>query len=148
MRNRKQRKSQCLWCATRQVDNEKNIKFLCCPVYAGQYFMQPISVHDIPTVLILQDIFADGHLCNSLCMQLSLVQVPLLYDTSFHNTFRVLKCPRIPPLLHYPYSALLWTCSVSSLRLPAFDEMHERYIGILYHCERLDEPPDCPILPD
>lgn len=26
------------WCATRQVDNEKNIKFLCCPVCAGQYF--------------------------------------------------------------------------------------------------------------
>ena len=26
------------WCATRQVDNEKNIKFLYCPVCAGQSF--------------------------------------------------------------------------------------------------------------
>ena len=26
------------WCATRQVDNEKNINFLYCPVCAGQYF--------------------------------------------------------------------------------------------------------------
>ncbi len=26
------------WCATRQVDNEKNINFLCCPVCAGQYW--------------------------------------------------------------------------------------------------------------
>ena len=137
-----------IWCATRQVDNEKNIKFLCCPVYAGQYFMRPISVLDIPTVLIHQDIFADGLLCNSLCMQLSLVQAPLSYDTSFHNTFRVLVSPRIPPSLRYPCNVLLWTCSVSFLHLPAFDEMHERYIGILYHYERLDEPQDCSLLPD
>ena len=27
-----------IWCATRQVDNEKNIKFLYCPVCAGQSF--------------------------------------------------------------------------------------------------------------
>lgn len=27
-----------MWCATRQVDNEKNINFLYCPVCAGQYF--------------------------------------------------------------------------------------------------------------
>ena len=26
------------WRASRQVDNRKNIKFLCCPVYAGQHF--------------------------------------------------------------------------------------------------------------
>ena len=148
MKNLTKKSVKTLWCATRQVDNEKNIKFLCCPVYAGQYFMRPISVHDIPTVLIHQDIFADGLLCNSLCMQLSLVQVPLSYDTSFHNTFRVLVSPRIPPSLRYPCNVLLWTCFVSFLHLPAFDEMHERYIGILYHYERLDEPQDCSLLPD
>ena len=27
-----------VWCASRQVDNRKNIKFLCCPVCAGQHF--------------------------------------------------------------------------------------------------------------
>lgn len=31
-------KGQLSWCATRQVDNEKNIKFLYCPVCAGQSF--------------------------------------------------------------------------------------------------------------
>ena len=86
------------WCATRQVDNEKNIKFLCCPVCAGQYFMQLITVHEIQTVLIHQDTFAGGYLCNSLYMPLSLVQVLLWYDTSFHNTFRVLVSP--PESLH------------------------------------------------
>ena len=32
------RQAARLWCATRQVDNEKNIKFLCCPACAGQSF--------------------------------------------------------------------------------------------------------------
>ena len=62
-----------IWCATRQVDNEKNIKFLCCPVCAGQYFIRPITVHEIQTVLIHQGTFAGGHLCDSLYMPLSLV---------------------------------------------------------------------------
>ena len=36
--NIEKHKKAIAWCATRQVDNEKNIKFLCCPVCTGQYF--------------------------------------------------------------------------------------------------------------
>ena len=37
---------------------------------------------------------------------------------------------------------------MSSLRLPVFGETHGKYIESLDHYERLDELPDCSLLPD
>jgi hypothetical protein len=51
-------------------------------------------------------------------------------------------------LVHYPYSAPLGTYFVSFPHLSAFDEIHGRYIGTPGHYERLDELPDCSLLPD
>ena len=105
--------------------------------------MRLITAHEIQMVLIHQDTFAGGHLCNSLYIPLSLGQAPLWYDISSHNTFHVSGSPKIPPLVHYPYSVLPGTYSVSFPRLLAFGETRGRYIGSPGHYERLDELPDC-----
>ena len=103
------------WCATRQEDTELLISFVP-PVEqsAGGLLMpQHSNSHGIQQESLRRASAGSSPCCNTLSrILLRSPDLPLKYSV-FHSTSHASGCPRSPPLDHYRYNELLWTCFVS-----------------------------------
>ena len=72
----------------------------------------------------------------------------LLMQSVSHNTFPVLRFPKILPLVHCQYSVQLWTYFVSYDVSSADYKMPDWYIGIPGPNEKADAHQALPVPPD